>query len=240
MKESHHNRFFVQKSLVSGNDFTIISAEFNHLLVKRLKPGETVFALDGEGSEYKGKIREISLKSADCEILEKKFFPPPQVKFVLAIGIVKPGPLSFAVEKAVELGAWQIIPLILDRSSRPLHDAELGRLQRIAVSAMKQSGGYYLPAIEKPQKLDVMLSVRPSGSKLIYAHPSGKPLSGYEEQSQCIYSIIGPEGDFSPGEIDLLNSSGAIPVSLGNRRLRTETAALALLVCLQLKSSEFI
>lgn len=240
MTESHHNRFYTEKSCVTDDAFTITSAELNHMRVKRLKTGDVIDAVDGEGYEYKGEIRKISRHEAECGIIEKKFFPPPSIKLILAIGIVKPGPLSFAVEKSVELGVWQIIPLIMDRSSGQLSGNALSRLQRIALSAMKQSGGYYLPAIEKPRKFESLLSGRLSDSKLFYAHPSGKPFPGLNKQFHCIYSIIGPEGDFSPGEIDLLNSSGAVPLSLGNRRLRTETAAVAMLACLQLKSSETI
>ena len=130
------------------------------------------------------------------------------------------------VEKAVEIGVDRITPLITNRSERS--KMRVDRLHRVAVSAMKQSQRTWLPQIDEPIKLDEFLSTELPQQRF-FGWCEGERTSlmqAYEPTSEVLL-LIGPEGDFTSEEADQLRKEGSCAVSLGEARLRTETAALA-------------
>ncbi|MBL7943431.1 MAG: RNA methyltransferase, partial [Flavobacteriales bacterium] len=145
--------------------------------------------------------------------------------------------LEWFVEKAVELGIKSIVLIECERSEKVMVRHE--RLQRIAISALKQSQGVWMPEITGPIRFPEALKSLNHGTRLI-AHcledPSKKAVQDFAGSKSPVTVLIGPEGDFSPEEIQLAISEGVIPVTLGNQRLRTETAALAAVAIFDLLS----
>lgn len=208
------------------NTLSITGEELKHAKVKRLIPGEVITATDGEGNEYRGEITSISKNTLAARIRETIKHPLPALKIYLGIGIIRPGPMSFAVEKAVEAGVWQIIPLETDFSERKLADRDLLRLNRISISAMKQSGRVFLPEVTQVMKIEEVIDHWAGQSDILIADTEGMALLSHDIATGRTLILVGPEGGFSPEERDYLFRQGAIPVNLGRYRFRTETAAL--------------
>ncbi len=226
MNAQNHNRFYLPPGSVSDNVFSITGDEFQHAKVKRLNPGVVITAVDGAGNEYRGEITSISKDTLAAMIIETIKHPPSALKVYLGIGIIRPGPMSFAVEKAVEAGVWQIIPLETRFSERKLSDKDLVRLNRISISALKQSGRVFLPEVTPVRTLTEVIDYHAGQSGILFADIEGKPLLSHNISFGSALILVGPEGGFSPEERDYLLEQGAIPVNLGRNRFRTETAAL--------------
>jgi len=236
MNDSHHNRFIIDSiDSAPPQEFSISGEEFQHLRVKRLKKGDIVIGLDGEGSELTGELTEIAKRKAVFRIIQAEKHFEPEIKISFGLSILKPGPMSFAVEKAVELGVWDIIPLEAARCRRKITSAEIQRLQRIAASAMKQSGGFFLPQVHHYEEFCEILMKRYESHQIIYADPAGESILRIAIQFNRVLLLIGPEGGFTKEEIKLIQDYKGTPGSLGKSRLRSETAAIAALAALQLK-----
>lgn len=228
MSRSHHNRFFLRPEDIESETFSLSGDELKHLQVKRIKIGDIVAGIDGAGKEYRGEVYFLRRNMVVCHILETMEHRPPADRIILGLGIIKSAPLSFAVEKAVELGALEIAIVKTEHSERELKPAELQRLERIAISAMKQSGGVFLTAISACKSPEELLNRFP-GACSFYADPDGiNILRAGDFRGQNVI-MVGPEGGFSQKESALMNKMGALPVSLGKNRLRAETAAVAAL-----------
>jgi 16S rRNA (uracil1498-N3)-methyltransferase len=226
MSQVHHNRFYVAPADFSEDRFHLSSEELRHLKVKRLQVGDALFALDGKGKEYKAEVESIDRKEAICRIVETKFHPEPQVKIILGLGIIRPGPISFACEKATELGVWEIIPLQTDYTQRNLSDNEIVRLNRITLSTMKQAGGFFHISVSTPKTLKQLLMEYRKRCLVLYAHQSGEPFPELGSFRQVILILIGPEGGFSSEEIEFMRRENAKAIVLSESRLRSETAAI--------------
>jgi 16S rRNA (uracil1498-N3)-methyltransferase len=206
--------------------------ELHHALqVLRLGVGNKLYIIDGKGNLFETSIKEILPKNKNCILkLEKHtFFPKNNHHFHLAIAPTKnTDRIEWLVEKATELGVHQITFLHTDNVER--RHINIERLEKIAVSALKQSQQYYLPKLIDMTKLkDFFLfenlknncykSIAYLGKNTIPLNDNIPPKNNY-----CI--MIGCEGDFSLREIDLSLENGFLPVHLGDTRLRTETAGL--------------
>lgn len=129
------------------------------------------------------------------------------------------------VEKAVEIGVDRITPVIAERSERA--NLRTDRLHRVAISAMKQSQRAWLPRIDEPTRLkDLLCTDLPVHRYFGWCEGEHQPLMSAYQPSNDALVLIGPEGDFTPAEASQLRRGGAVAVSLGAARLRTETAAL--------------
>lgn len=210
--------------------------ESKHLSrVLRKRVGDHILVTDGADTMYEAAIVRIEKEEVECDIVDAKTkVNEPKIEVALAVSLLKnPARLDFLVEKAVELGVRTIIPMVCERTI-PEHEKHT-RLEKIALSAMKQSGRSYLPKI-----IDLM------EFKTLVLHAQGYSLRliphEKTEQSQFVSSVmqhhdnvksalvmIGPEGGFTEHEIELASANEFIPISLGPRRLRTETAAISAL-----------
>ncbi len=193
-------------------------AEAHHARhVLRLKPGNEITVFDGRGRQARCRLTE----TGSLEILERSITPPPPCRITLAQAITKKH-MDFIVQKATELGVAAIIPLITERTiARP---DKSDRWREIALEACKQSGNNWLPDISVPRPLARVVT----GSydlKLIAAlTPGTVPLR--VQRVRSVLLLIGPEGDFTPAEVEQARAAGCVPVSLGPLTLRAETAAL--------------
>jgi 16S rRNA (uracil1498-N3)-methyltransferase len=233
MSQTHHNRFYVPPAEMTGETFAINREELHHFKVRRLKPKDILYAVDGIGGEYKGEVHSVLRDFAVCKILEKRIIPPPKVKITLGLGIIRPSPMAWACEKSAELGCWEIVPVKCENSSTSLAQSEIERLNRLTLSAMKQSGRAYHTKVEKPCQLSELLRSHKEHCRIIFADPSGVSISEsgirnpkFLGDSSVLY-LVGPEGGFSGVEINMLREAGAFATSFGQYRLRSETAAVA-------------
>ncbi len=222
------NLFFVHPQNITGNQLEIVGQEAIHAAkVLRFSEGDDLYAADGKGTHYKTRILTISKKKLISSVTEKIKKPEPPVKKVLAFGAIKKRDrLEFAVEKAVELNAWEICIFNADHSERSKINES--RIQSIVLSAFKQSKRSWLPAVRFLKSLDQVFEVYGSHHPIMAHFEEGaqqpKELSHPEN-----LLLVGPEGGFSAREVELAKAHNASLVSLGPNRLRAETAVLSML-----------
>jgi 16S rRNA (uracil1498-N3)-methyltransferase len=220
-------RFFSRQ--VSGNVALLSEQESHHALhVMRVGKGEMVEVADGQGRLWRGILSQQGKKTAvvtTMELQEQQEEHPQML--TLAVALTKNADrFEWLVEKATELGVRAIIPLITFRTERSR--VNTGRLEQIVISAMKQSGHLYLPEIHPLTKTDHLWEIAASQHFLAHCNEDAdkKMLNLACTPGLPVVVAIGPEGDFSLEEVNDARSSGWQPVSLGNSRLRVETAAV--------------
>lgn len=214
--------------------FLLDELESKHAIrVLRLSKGDEVQLINGRGGLFVAEIQDDNPKRVILNIRnEVKDFGKRSYALHIAIAPTKNmDRLEWFVEKATEVGIDEITPIICDRSERK--EVKIDRLEKIAISAMKQSLKAYLPIIHPPVKLSAFLKAFPSveqvSEKRFIAHCDAGEKVFLNEAAQPKDSaliLIGPEGDFSPTEVELAAAKGCMPLSLGESRLRTETAGI--------------
>jgi 16S rRNA (uracil1498-N3)-methyltransferase len=215
------------KNIVAGR-LELTGQEARHASkVLRFEPGDELYASDGKGNLYKTIVLTATKNAVLAEIQNTQFETEPATKKVIAFGAIKKRDrLEFAVEKAVELDAWQICIFDADHSERSRINES--RLQSIAVSAFKQSKRKWLPEIVILDSLDEVLK-QYSNHHLITAHITERPVQPKALPQKENLLLVGPEGGFSEREIDLCKGKGSDFISLGKNRLRADTAVTAML-----------
>jgi 16S rRNA (uracil1498-N3)-methyltransferase len=210
---------------------TLPQSDSQHCVkVLRKVPGDLIEVIDGKGNRFSCRLLEAHPKRATVEIIEKTPLPlfwPNRI----AIGVAPTKHLDrmeWLTEKLTEIGVNSITPLLCRYSERKEIKAE--RLEKIAISAMKQSLKAVCPRIDEMTPFQKFIESVSDYEQKFIAHCDDK----FERKLFCkeykpekdVVIIIGPEGDFSPQEIEIAIANGFVPVSLGEARLRTETAAL--------------
>lgn len=215
---------------------TLPESDSRHAVkVLRMTEGDDLQAIDGRGNLYTCRLVDAHPKRAAVEIVECREHPLPwQQQLVVAVAPTKHmDRMEWLVEKLTETGVNRIVPILCDRSER--RELKTGRLEKIAVSAMKQSLKAWLPVIDPLTPLRRVAEMMPGAQRFVgYCDDSveRRDLAGEYVPRRDTVIFIGPEGDFSPLEIQLLLGDGVVPVTFGDNRLRTETAALyALTAC---------
>ena len=209
--------------------FSFDKEESGHIVkVLRKKEGDILFVTNGLGLMFKTEITSASDKKCVVKILEAVSQPKPKYELHLAVAPTKMNDrYEWFLEKATEIGVTEITPLVCDHSERKVVKTE--RFDKIIQSAMKQSLHAYLPKLNTPTSFRDFMKIEPEGQKLI-AHcekTDKKSLKHTAKKNGKVTILIGPEGDFSTSEITMAIEKGYIPVTLGDARLRTETAAVA-------------
>ena len=225
------NIFYAPPSQVNNGFVELTDQEAAHASrVLRAEEGDELTVVDGERNRYTGSIRRITNQAVQIEITSQEKVEEPSPLLILGMGIIKKRDrLEFAVEKAVELGVYEIA---LFRSEHTVKEnVRMDRLESIAISAMKQSLRAWLPDITFFRSFEKVLTAY-SDADILTAHEkidseSSAPDSSFNADKKLL--LVGPEGGFSESEISDLKNSGAELVSLGRNRLRTETAAVAFL-----------
>ena len=195
--------------------------------VLRYKIGDEVEVLDGHGNLYRCIVFQDDFRECILDVKKVDFKPPNNHSLHIAVSPPKnPDRIDWLVEKSVELGASDISFVKSDRSIRT--SIKIERLERISIAAMKQSYGRYKLRINKMVPLSDVLPQINTRQRLIPHLEEGKRILIQNElkpeMDTCI--LIGPEGDFTLNEINLAIKNNFKPISLGNQRLRTETAAI--------------
>lgn len=226
--------FYTPPSLIKNTSLKIEGEELHHLSkVLRKKVGEMIFVVDGNEHAYKVVIRTISRSTVECEIEETLYrWNEAHIEVKLAVALLKnPSRFDFLVEKCTELGVREFIPVRTERTiASKVH---LDRLQKIALSAMKQCGRSFLPPVHPPMDFLVALThLKGCEGKFITHEKTGDDNGAWRRKEvggelKSIGILVGPEGGFTDEEIQSAIASGFTMISLGTRRLRSETAAVA-------------
>jgi 16S rRNA (uracil1498-N3)-methyltransferase len=225
-----HDLYYTPPSRIGTEELVIDGGELRHMVqVMRAREGDEILVTDGKGSRFRAVIRAIAGSTARCRILSREN-DGGGAEVVLGVGILKnPARFDFLVEKVTELGVTRIVPLLTSRTV-PRHAKE-ERWQRLALAAMKQSGRSVLPHVAPLTPFAEFLAQIPPHALRLLADPGTSrpgaqellPGSGHSLLAFC----IGPEGGFTPEEVSAASAAGFLAVSLGQARLRTETAAIA-------------
>lgn len=220
-----NHRFLVDHIPAAGAMLTLPEAEARHARVVRVRDGEAVELLDGRGTVSEARVASITGGNVTIEVGPPIDAREPSIRVTLGLALIQPERFEMAIQKATELGASRFSPLITEeievRPERIL--GKLDRWQRIAAEAAKQCGRGLIPQVENPQTLQEFLA-RASGPLLIF-EAEGAPLEPLAEEGE-VSLLIGPEGGWSASEIEMARSAGARVATLGQRRLRAETAAI--------------
>ena len=215
--------------------------EAHHALhVLRIQRGERVTVLDGAGTEFFCEVESATKNSLVLAVKEKKFTPAPPCAITLLVAIPKGKLIESIIQKAVELGAHRIVPLLTERVVTQLDDdgaeAKREKWQTVASEAIKQCGAPWLPKVEAPQTIAEFLARKEiielsliGSLQTERKHPRAWILEFQKMHGRLPTSVavwIGPEGDFTLVELSAIAAASAKPVTLGALTLRVETAAI--------------
>jgi 16S rRNA (uracil1498-N3)-methyltransferase len=237
-------RFFVDSDLVAGDVVALPDEVARHIQVLRLTAGDALTLFNGRGGQYEGRLVEVGRRTALAEIgafasLELE----PPYRITLAQGIAGGDKMDWLVEKAVELGASRIAPLITARGVVRLSPERAARRhahwEGVVRAACEQCGRNRIPEVERACELSKWLDMLPDVAspgtlRLMLSPRAGTAFASLPEAPPDgdIILLIGPEGGLSPEEEDAAVAHGFAPLSLGPRVLRTETAGMAVLAAL--------
>ncbi|CAM4024323.1 16S rRNA (uracil(1498)-N(3))-methyltransferase [Flavobacterium branchiophilum] len=208
--------------------FCFDKEESKHIIkVLRKKLNDILYVTNGKGFLFECEIILESESKCTVHINDCKEISPKKYKIHLAVAPTKMNErFEWFLEKATEIGIDEITPIICDHSERKIIKND--RFEKIILAAMKQSNQYYLPKLNAAIPLKTFLKQTFEGQKYI-AHCENdqkNTLKSVMKSNHNILMLIGPEGDFSTSEIQAALAENFVPVSLGNTRLRTETAAI--------------
>ncbi|MDE3212145.1 MAG: 16S rRNA (uracil(1498)-N(3))-methyltransferase [Bacteroidota bacterium] len=221
--------FFFELDLPDLSEL-ILSEESSHHIaqVLRMKEGASLLLTDGRGTRAEAVILEAHRRQTRVRISERSAEPRPRPEVRVAIPLIKnKNRLEWFLEKATETGVSEILPLITSRTEKSHFRTD--RARHILVSAMLQSEQSWMPAITEPLTLTEVLTKRDAANKYI-AHCMDIGQKQFLREVPLVPGdhlvLIGPEGDFTPQEVELAFSHDFQAIGLGDNRLRTETAAL--------------
>ena len=220
--------FFYEPLLASSNGHFQLSEETSKhcIQVLRMKTGEQLQLTNGKGALFKARILSEDKKKAVALIEEELLLPRHLKKISIAVSLLKnPARFEWFLEKATEIGVSEIIPLLCERTEHTRF--RIDRMKQILVSAMLQSQQVWLPALREPTLFKVVLVSAGYGLRLV-AHCEDDARNSITEfpPFSDAQILIGPEGDFTPHEIKTAMNHHYLPVTLGETRLRTETAGV--------------
>lgn len=222
-------QLFYNSDIKQGDiTFFFDKEESKHIVkVLRKKESDKIFITNGLGFLFESEIILASEKKCEVKITKETFQEPDKFYTHIAVAPTKMNDrLEWFLEKATEIGIHEITPIICDHSERKIY--KIDRAEKIIQAAMKQSLHYYIPKINEPISFSQFIKSNIDGQKFI-AHceeTDKKSFKNEVKKNEKVTILIGPEGDFSTKEINLAIENHFIPVTLGNTRLRTETAAL--------------
>ena len=231
------HRFYIPPSAWRLDRPSLDAAEAHHAKdVLRLGVGDRITIFNGRGVEVLAEIVRFGKEGADLSMIQKHQTPPLPCAITLGQAVPKGKNMDLIVEKATELGAVAIAPLLSERTVVQASAGEAERKaqkwQRVVIEAAKQCGQNWLPTVSTPrtpkdffaaaEQFDLMLIASLQPGSL----PIKRVLGEMQVKPSKVLILVGPEGDFTPAEISMAISNGCRPVTLGPIILRTETAAI--------------
>jgi 16S rRNA (uracil1498-N3)-methyltransferase len=209
---------------------TLSPEESHHLArVLRVAPGQEIVLFDGQGGVAEAVLESVSKTAVEARIVQRQSVPPPAAEIHLIQAVPKPDRWDWVLQKAVELGAASIQPVLTARTEFKPNPKKEERWHRIILNAAQQCEVRWLPELRPLQPVEALLPGLAAYDRVLIGslYEGAKPfrsadLSGIKR----IALLIGPEGDFTPEEVAAAAGAGALPVTFGDRVLRTETAAV--------------
>lgn len=234
-------RFYLPPTQCQADSLLLTGREAHHALhVLRLRRGDHVSVLDGAGREFLCEVETNDHDQLHLAVLEKRSCPPLPCQITLLQALPKGKLIESIIQKATELGAARIVPLLTERVVTHLDAKEAAskseKWQMVAIEAIKQCGAPWLPRVETPVapahflarnetfELPLLASLHPGAKSPRDYFQAFQAEHGRPPKSACVW--IGPEGDFTPSELAQIQAAGALPITLGPLVLRTETAAI--------------
>ncbi len=234
------HRFYLPPTECKSGPLMLAGTEAHHALrVLRVRRGERVTVLDGEGGEFLCDVADFDRDKVQLAIVEKKFVPPPPCPITLLQAIPKGKIIEGIIQKATELGVARIVPLLTERVVTDLDEKHAERKaekwQHVAIEAIKQCGAAWLPRVDapvtpseflarkEPFELPLIASLQPGAHHPRNYFQQFATQHGRRPKSICVW--IGPEGDLTPQGVANATAAGAQPITLGKLVLRVETAA---------------
>lgn len=243
--------FYTEKENISDGRAQIFGADVNHIKnVLRMEKGEEITVCDGEGTFFQCRLLELTPGKITAEVLERrKAETELGVRITLFQGLPKKDKMELIIQKAVELGADEIIPVAMRFCVAKIEDGKkekkkLERWQAISEAAAKQSGRGKIPKVRPVLSYQEAVKLGSRMEKCLLPYEKAEGMEGFRQAlEECkrlpegsrVGIFIGPEGGFDEKEAAMALESGIQPVSLGKRILRTETAGLCMLSALMLE-----
>lgn len=231
-------RVFLDLPLAPGQTLKLPEGASRHLSqVLRLPAGAPLRLFNGDGRDYSARLVAVGRQGASL-IVEAPGArePPPPLEIRVALGVSRGERMDYAIQKAVELGVWRISPLFTERSMVQLKDGRLTRRMEhwraVLIGACEQSGRRRLPELDEAMPFGDWIASAPAGTLLLDPQ-ARQPLVALPPPGPRVSLLVGPEGGLSPREQRHAQSHGCLPVRLGPRVLRAETAPLAALATIQ-------
>ncbi len=238
------SRFFLQASQIAGDTVTITGSDAGHISrVLRMMPGAQITVCDMQKQEYLCELVQVDATRVEAKILSVRQgnTEPPFTAFLYQ-ALPKGDKMESVIQKSVESGVYAVVPMETERCVVRLDEKgrahKQQRWQKIAESAAKQCGRGRIPSVAEPVSFASALTQASQADCKLFCYegdgtlPLGKQLP---EAPGTIAILIGPEGGFSQAEVRQAQDAGFVPVGLGNRILRTETAAPFVLACLTMR-----
>jgi 16S rRNA (uracil1498-N3)-methyltransferase len=228
-------RFFAEPQQCEGSQIRLDEHESQHLAqVLRGKPGEQVTILDGAGGVFNCEIAQVAKRRVDLNVLKRERISPLPYELILFQAIPKGKIMESIVQKATELGARRIVPILTERTVVDI-DADSAKVEKwraVAIESIKQCGSAWLPKIEAPVQLKDALKKIGSFALVASLHEGASEIHQYFQgkSARHVQIWVGPEGDFTPAEVSELIQAGARAITLGPLTLRCDTAAIGALV----------
>jgi len=240
----NYTRIYCGQNLEIGKVLILIQDSSKHLVnVLRKKEGSLIELFDGKGSSCTAEIISSQKKRVKVKLVEELVFQDRKgIKISLGQSLIKTEPFSFSIQKATELGVTSISPLYTERTVIKLKSnstkSRKARWQSIATHACQQCGENWLPDINEIQRLEDWTQVVKAKHKIVlYPNAETKLSSLTFDDSVAI--AVGPEGDFTDSEINLLTEKDFLPVKLGERVLRADTAVISVVSAIRAMCEEF-
>ncbi len=233
------HRFYAPPAQINGPLITLADDEAHHLTrVLRLPAGARVYVFDGGGNEYACEISQAGKRTAELIITEQlSNTVESPLQLTLAVALLKGDKFDWVVQKATELGVTHIVPLLTEhsdiRKTEARADAKLQRWQRIALEALKQCRRRTLVEFIEPQSWPKFCAAETSNLKLILSERGGQRLKDVPPTTDSACIAVASEGGWSEAELELAMHHGFVPIHLGARILRAETAAITGVALLQ-------
>ena len=238
------HRFYLPPDTTRSSTLRLTDSEARHAAkVLRLKQSDRLTVLDGRGQELLCEVAQIESRTVALQVVQRHLVRRLPYEITLVQAIPKGKAMDDIVEKATELGASRIVPLLSERSEVHLKNEDAYRRRKkwenTAIEAMKQCGNAWLPCVEAPistgdflvrgDRFDLSLIASLQGDHLHPRQVFKGFLDDHNSVPKTLAVWVGPEGDFAPTEINAIKSAGSVPVTLGPLTLRSETAAIYLL-----------
>lgn len=233
------SRFYLPASEWNATALVLQGDEALHCArVLRRQVGDAVEVFDGKGRVAWAVIQAVSKPAVTLQVQEERLHPPLPHRIHLLPAMIKAEPFEWLLEKAVELGAASVRPVVTERTivhlAGDLLEKKMAKWHRHMIEAAKQCHTPFVPVLEKPRPLDRVLAEAPAEALKILPALSehSRTLHGIGTGHEEAWFTVGPEGDFTPAEEALAQEHGFVPVTLGPLILRAETAAIATLAVL--------